>query len=159
MCHDVAAHTMREYSKWPLFVIFGSLHPGFNLKNEKIDAVFGILTQKVGPSRSSEAKTVHSCNLEKIRKFFKKWKVRSSCGCISPHKEEPAFNFFWFGDEFKFAAGLLLLFDLNCMNVELFGVLCGNIFLGTKINSDLVNCAVSDTDSAMLDAVYLVISK
>jgi hypothetical protein len=45
------------------------------------------------------------------------------------------------------------------MNVELFRVLCGNIFLGTKINSNLVNCVVSDTDSAMLDAVYLVVSK
>ena len=159
MCHDVAAHTMREYGKWPLFVIISSLHPGFNLKNKKIDAVLGILTQKVGSSRSSEAKTVHSCNFEKIGKFFKKWKVRSSCGCVSPHKEKPAFNFFWFCVELKFAAKWFLLFDLNCMNVELFRVLCGNIFLGTKINSNLVNCVVSDTDSAMLDAVYLVVSK
>jgi hypothetical protein len=127
---------MRENSKRSLFVIAGSLYPCFYLQNKKIDAVLGILTQKVRPSRSSKAETVHSCNFEEIRKFFKKRKVGAGCACIPSNEEKPTLPFLWLGLELKFGVFLFLLSDSDCVNVKLFGVLCGNIALGAKINSD-----------------------
>jgi len=159
MSHDVTAHAVCKYGEWPLFVVFSRLQPCFNLENKKLDTVLGVLTQKIRPTRNSEAKTVYCSDFKEIRKFFKERKVRASCGCVSPDKQEPAFHFFRLSFEFKLAVGRFLLFDLNCVNVKLWAVLCRNIVLLAKINSDIVDCIISDPYSPMLDAVNLIVAK
>jgi len=119
MSHDVTAHAVCKYGEWPLFVVFSRLHPCFNLENKKLYAVLGALTQKIRPTRRPHAKAVYCSDFKVIRKFFKERKVNASCGCVSPDKQEPAFYLFRLGFEFKLAAGRFLLFDLNCVNVEL----------------------------------------
>jgi len=159
MGHDVTAHTMCKYGEWSLFIVLSRLNPCFNLENEKVYAVLGVLTPKIRPSRRSKTKTIYCSDFKKIRKFFKESKVRCRCGCVTADKQKPSFSFFGVCFELKFAPWRMLLFDLNCMNVKLWGILSWNVVLLAEINLDIFDYIVIDFDSPMLYAIYFIFSK